>query len=102
MTIVGGNLLARFARQHADARTWLAQWLRAATDASWRSILDVRKAFPSADGVTLTGGRTATVFNVCGNRYGLVAAISYRLQTVAICEVMTHEQYTRGTWKERI
>ena len=45
------------------------------------------------------GGRL-TVFNVCGNKYRLIARIRYDYQLVNVRAVLTHKEYSEGNWKE--
>jgi mRNA interferase HigB len=39
------------------------------------------------------------VFNVGGNKYRLIAIVSYPKGKVYIQHVLTHKEYDRGTWK---
>jgi mRNA interferase HigB len=43
-------------------------------------------------------GRTATIFDVGGNKYRVVAHVDYARQTVKIEAVMDHEEYDRKLW----
>lgn len=99
MELVNVTVIERFARKHRDAAKWLANWIDVAKGASWRSIQDVRKPFPSADGVTLDSGVVVTVFNVKGNEYRLLTIIHYAAQRIVILDVMTHEEYAEKKWK---
>jgi len=40
------------------------------------------------------------VFNVGGNKYRLIAIVSYPKGKVYIQHVLTHKEYDRGTWKD--
>jgi mRNA interferase HigB len=95
------NLIAieRFARKHRDAASWLANWVDVAGASGWRDIQDVRKQFPSADGVTLKTGVVVTVFDVKGNTYRLLTVISYAAGRVLILDVLTHAEYDKEKWK---
>ena len=68
---------------------------------SWTSYtsisnpVELRRIIPSTDQV----GKF-TVFNIGGNKAGLIAAIHYNRQKVYIREILTHNEYNRGTWKE--
>ena len=55
----------------------------------------LRKTFPSADQV----GKF-TVFNIGGNKAGLIAAVHYNTQRVYIRHVLTHAEYDRNKRKE--
>jgi mRNA interferase HigB len=39
------------------------------------------------------------VINVGGNKYRLIAIVSYPTGRVYIQDVLTHKEYDRGTWK---
>jgi mRNA interferase HigB len=62
---------------------------------------DVRRVFPTADAVKVKSGRTATVFNIGGNKYRLIASIHYNRGKVFILHILTHAEYTKDTWKEK-
>jgi mRNA interferase HigB len=70
--------------------------------AEWRSIDDVRRDFPTADGVRVRSGRVATVFNVRGNRFRLITAIHYDREVVYVMRFYTHAEYSRGRWKDTL
>jgi mRNA interferase HigB len=97
--LVNVKAIDRFAGKHRDAAKWLANWVQVTRAAFWRSLHDVRRQFPSADGVTLKTGVVVTVFNVKGNEYRLLAIITYDAQRVVVLDVMTHQAYARGKWK---
>lgn len=70
-------------------------WYRLAKRSEWKSLEDVRKDFPSADGV----GKF-TVFNIKGNHFRLIAEVNYRSGRVYIRHVLAHAEYDRGAWKK--
>jgi mRNA interferase HigB len=45
---------------------------------------------------------TATVFDIGGNKYRIIARIDYMRQTVFITYVLTHKEYDTGHWKKGI
>jgi mRNA interferase HigB len=96
------NVLARFARKHPHAARWLQNWLEVTRGANWQTIQEVKAAFPAVDGgVRVGSGGTVTVFDVSGNKYRMIASISYELQAVVIWELLTHAEYSKDLWKER-
>ena|SRR5215204_6563695 len=102
MLIANEKVLTRFARKHNDAMSWLQNWLKVVDDAEWRTIQDVRAAFPSVDGgVKVGSGASVTVFDVGGNKYRMVVSIRYQVQSVTILELLTHAEYSKNLWKER-
>jgi mRNA interferase HigB len=105
MILVNAPALERAGRKNAPPRKALAQWQEKAELATWENIHDVRRMFPSADGVSVKSRgvlTVATVFNFKGNEYRLITKINYRLAIVAIMEVLTHAEYSKGAWKERL
>ena len=69
-------------------------WYRITKKADWGSLEDVRRVFPSTDGV----GKF-TVFNIKGNAFRLIAEINYKTGRVFVREVLTHAAYDKGGWK---
>jgi mRNA interferase HigB len=67
----------------------------------WYNLDDVRKAYPTADGVRLKSGFVVTVFNVKGNNYRLLASIDYDLGVLEALEILTHAEYDKNLWKDR-
>ena len=62
MWVVNPSTVHAYARQHPTAAAPLRAWLRAVTDADWRSIDDVRRTFPHADSAVVASGRVVTIF----------------------------------------
>jgi mRNA interferase HigB len=101
MTLVGQDALVDAGRRNKPLRTWLTEWAAAVGHTDWDSIDDVRKTYPSADGVALTSGAVLTVFNVKGNHRRLLTWIDYQAQVVEALEVITHAEYDKNRWKAR-
>ena len=67
-------------------------------------MIDVRKAYHTADGVIVGKGRqklVVTVFNAGGNDYRLLTRIDYSRRLVQVEMVLTHAEYTKEKWKKR-
>ena len=79
---------------HGDLSAPLDAWYRIAKKAEWRSLEDVRRVLPSADGVG-----EYTVFNIKGNSFRLIAARNYKTGRLFIRHVLTHAEYDKGGWK---
>jgi len=92
--VISRKRLLEAAARHADLSGPLDVWYRIAKRAVWKSLHDVRLAFPSADAV-----QRFTVFNIKGNSFRLIAEINYRSGRIFIRHVLTHAEYTRGAWK---
>ena len=88
MKVLGLEVLAEFARTHAEVRTQLQVWLAEAEEAQWKGPDDI---YPTAS--FLADNRV--VFNVKGRKYRMVVKVSYRLQIVMIDRVGTHAEYSK-------
>jgi mRNA interferase HigB len=100
--VITRKRLRVFAREHADARASLEAWRRVTEAAEWASLDDVRRDFPTADGVRVTSGRVVTVFNIRGNKYRLITAIHYNRDLVYVMRFYTHAEYDRDRWKDTL
>jgi mRNA interferase HigB len=72
----------------------LLHWYQPAKRAAWRNLVDVRRDFPQADAVGI-----ATLFNIAGDKYRLIAVIKYRWQVIYLRHILTHAEYNKGKWK---
>jgi len=98
--VISLKRLREFWEQHADAEQALRAWYKSVVGAEWKSLQDARATYPHADGVETKSGETLTIFNICGNKYRLIARIRYDYQLVNIRIVLTHAEYDKGSWKE--
>lgn len=105
-TVLNTIALESFTRKHRDAKKPLADWLHTVLHADWQSHTDLRRAYPSADGVNVkvSGGGVivVTVFNIKGNEYRLITIIHYKMAVCRVVDVLTHAEYTKDRWKDRI
>ena len=87
-------------RKHADA---FENWFKLTRKASWRSFQDAKALFGQTDVASGTASnRTATIFDIGGNKYRIVTLIDYLRQTVLITHVMDHKEYDKENWKNEI
>ena len=49
-----------------------------------------------------SSGRTATIFDIGGNKYRVITLIDYTRQTVLVTHVLDHKEYDKGNWKDDI
>ena len=98
MRVISKRRLREYWQRHPNARGWLERWYVVTTRARWESLADVRRDYPHADAVPLGSGRTATVFNVRGNRHRLIVAVHYNTQVVYVRRLMTHAEYDKRSW----
>lgn len=91
MHVITRSRLTDFARRHPDATSPLREWVRVMRRKQYRSHLEVRTDFPTADFV----GTRKAIFNIRGNAYRLVVDLRYELGRVYIRHIVTHDVYLR-------
>lgn len=94
MRIVGRETIAEFQRNRPDSVAPLDRWVVIVEAASWKNPAEIRATFGSADFV---GGKV--VFNIGGNKYRLIAAVSFEIRILSVEAVLTHGEYDKGKWK---
>lgn len=99
MMLVQSPAVDRAVRRYREAAGWVAAWRSIVERADWSSLSDVRKAYPSADGVKNHHGVIVTVFNVKGGNYRLLTVIHYASGVVFEIDLLSHGQYDKDTWK---
>jgi len=85
------STLKRFWEEHPDAEQALRAWFAEAKRAQWKSPSDIKALHRTASFV----GGERVVFNIGGNKYRLVVAVSHARSTVFVRFVGTHRQYDR-------
>jgi mRNA interferase HigB len=98
MRIIATRQIREWQRDYPNAIASLEQWVRITTAATWSSIVEVRRDFPTADGVTVESGNVVTVFNIAGNNYRLLTAIHDNRGIVYVMRFLTHAEYNRNQW----
>ncbi|MCL2656131.1 MAG: type II toxin-antitoxin system HigB family toxin [Betaproteobacteria bacterium] len=94
MKLISNRALREFADLHVDAGAPLQAWRKLIEKSMFANFAELRAVFASADKV---GDRI--VFNIGGNKYRLIAAVSFATQQVFVKAVLTHKQYDKGDWK---
>jgi mRNA interferase HigB len=89
MQVVALRALRLFWTQHPQAERPLRTWYSAVSRAEWARPADVRTQFGSADFVA----DNRVVFDIGGNKYRLVAHVSYEYKAVLVKFVGTHAEY---------
>lgn len=62
----------------------------------------VATVYPSADQFTVSSGKTAVVFNVCGNTYRLIVVLHFGRQLAYTLRFMTHAEYSEDRWTDEL
>ena len=102
MRIIKEATIRGFWREYPDAELPLRKWVEVAKPARWTSIQEVRIQFPHADAAQVASGKVVTIFNTRGNKYRLIVAIHYNVGLVFVLRIMTHAEYSKGTWKDSL
>jgi mRNA interferase HigB len=100
--LIKRTTLREYAQRFPKAAKPLREWARLTLSAAWKNLVETRKTFPHADQVKVKSGKTVTVFNVCGNDFRLITAIHYDRQRVFVLHFLTHTEYSKDTWKNRL
>jgi mRNA interferase HigB len=86
--------------RHAGA---FDDWFKLTRRAEWQTFQDTKALFRATDVATDTESRrTATIFDIGGNKYRIITLIDYARQTVLITHVLTHKDYDKNNWKQDI
>ena|SRR5438874_10188564 len=80
----------------------LLAWFKTCRKADWRSMAEVRRPYGSADPVQVRSGKTATVFNVAGNKIRVITLIDFNRRTMFVTHVLAHREYDTDEWKDDI
>lgn len=91
MNVVTKKTLQAFWTIHPSAKGPLTAWYAHAKTADWRSPQDIKNDFRSVDFI----GDNRVIFDIGGNRYRLVARVSYTFKQVLVKFVGTHKEYDR-------
>jgi mRNA interferase HigB len=102
--IITWRPLREFARHWPAADAPLREWYKLASGATWRSFADVKATFGQTDRARVKSGQTVCVFDIGGNKFRLIAFVSYAKGKVYVLRVMTHKEYDKGNqrWKNEL
>lgn len=89
MRIITKGTLREFWEQYPDSEQELKYWYDKIKNANYQTPNDVIIDNPRTD----TVGNNRIVFNICRNKYRLIALFRYKLQTVYIRFIGTHKEY---------
>jgi mRNA interferase HigB len=89
MQVVALRTLKLFWARHPQAETPLRTWHSIVSAAEWAGPSDVRTQFSSADFVA----DNRVIFNIGGNKFRLIAHVSYEYKAVLVKFIGTHAEY---------
>lgn len=91
MRIITYKRIREFVLLHADSEMALNLWFHTVSVKDWDNFNEVKRDFNSVDFV----GNHRFVFNIKGNKYRLVAIISFNAKKVYIRFIGTHSEYDK-------
>lgn len=102
--ILTWRALREFGERWPRAAEPLRAWYKLTELARWRSFADVKSTFGQTDQVKVGSGQTVCVFDIGGNKFRLVALVSYQKGKVYVLRVLTHKEYDRSNqrWKDSL
>jgi mRNA interferase HigB len=89
MRVIAKSTLRNFWARHTDAQGALQAWHDEALAATWKTPHDIKNHYPAAS----ICANNRVVFNVCGNKYRLIAEIQYAAGIVWVKFLGTHAEY---------
>lgn len=91
MIIISKAIIREFGNRYADSEGPLQSWYELTAGADWKNFNRMKRTFNSVDAV----GNDRYVFNIKGNAYRLIALIIFKIRTVFILFIGTHQEYDR-------
>jgi mRNA interferase HigB len=91
MVIISKAALRDFSQRFPDAEDALEKWYDETKAADWQNFPAMKNTFNSVDAV----GNDRYVFDIKGNHYRLIALIIFKVRTVFILFVGTHQEYDK-------
>jgi mRNA interferase HigB len=91
MRIITKGTLRDFWEEYPDSEQELKIWYDKMKNAKYQNSNDAIQDTPKTD----TVGNNRIVFNICRNKYRLIALFRYKLQRVYIRFIGTHKEYDK-------
>ncbi|MBZ0265939.1 type II toxin-antitoxin system HigB family toxin [bacterium] len=91
MHVISRKTLRMFWEKYPDSEQALRSWYHEVQNTNWPNSSSIRQQFGSASIIN----DERVVFNICGNKYRLVARINYASSTLYIRYLGTHKQYDK-------
>ena len=95
MRIISKKRLKEFWFKYPDSEKPLKVWYSICKKELFGNFNELKSFFNSADFF-----EEKTIFDIAGNKYRLIVKIQYKIKTIFIKEVYTHEEYEKGKWKK--
>ena len=104
MRIITWRNLREFADRFPAASEPLREWYKITLGSSWRTFVGVKATFGQTDQAKVRSGQTVSIFDIGGNKFRLIAFVSYAKGKVYVLRIMTHREYDKGDqqWKDEL
>jgi mRNA interferase HigB len=90
MVIISRPVIRDFITRYPLSANPLNEWYEKAKESDWTKFFDVKKTWNSCDFI----GNDRYVFDIGGNNYRLIAMIHFKIRTLYIRKILTHQEYT--------
>lgn len=102
MRVIKRLPLVEFGKKWSAAVQPLEDWYQAANKAQWNHFADVKATLGQTDQAKVSSGQTVCVFDIGGNKFRLIAFVSYPKSKVYVLRVLTHKEYDTDKWKKEL
>ncbi|WP_093388582.1 type II toxin-antitoxin system HigB family toxin [Rugamonas rubra] len=92
MRVISNKALVDFSIAHPPAHAPMQAWRKILESRPFANFADIKRVFNATD-----KAGDNYIFNIGGNKYRIVAGISFQYQRLYIRYVFTHEEYNK--WK---
>lgn len=95
MHVISKKKLKDFWERYPESRKSLEVWFEIIRSSRYHTFQELRMTFPKTDKVG-----EKVVFDIGGNKYRLITVIHFNRFKVYVRDVLTHEAYNTGGWKD--
>lgn len=92
MQVIARRTLKQFWERHPQAEGPIRVWFALVSKARWRTPAYVKRQFGSSVDFV---GDNRLIFDLGGNKYRLIAHVSYRFGRILVKFIGTHKEYYR-------
>ncbi len=96
MVVISYRTIREYTDRHREVEDQLNNWYRIVEKSDWSNFNEMRQLFNAVDAV----GNDLYVFNIKGNDYRLIVRIIFRVRTVYIKFIGTHNEYDKVSLSE--
>ena len=89
--IIARRTLNEYGEKHPDAKTALQKWYHEMAEADFKNFNQLKRVYASAS----LAADDRVVFNICGNKYRLVARVNFLFKAIQVKWFGTHKQYDK-------